>query len=457
MIFISLQGGCERRGIMDYLRKNKENIITIFALAIPVIIENILQTLLGTVDTYFAGHINDNAIAAISVTNLIVNVFITFYSAISIGTSAIVSRSFGKQDFDKANLAIKQSILLGVFISVIVGLINLIFYKPILMVSGASDKILSYAIPYYMIVVVPSIIICLSLILSSCLRATKDTKTPMIATGIANVLNIILCLIFINLGLGVIGLGLATTISRIIGVLILIVKLKTGKSGVKLDLKNWSIEKDTLNSIIRIGVPAGIEKLIMRLGQLLYNSMIISIGVSAYVAHNVAGNIEGYSYIPAMGFGVATATFVGISLGENNIKKAKTLVYLSNFITTIFMICIGIIFFIFAPELASLFTQTKEVQELVVKVLRLIALFQPFAAMTQIFTSALQGAGDTKFPMYATLVGIWGGRVGIGYLLGVIFGFGLVGVWIGYAIDITVRGLLLLIRFLGGKWQKIII
>lgn len=308
---------------MGYLRKNKENIITIFALAVPVIIENILQTLLGTVDTYFAGHINDNAIAAISVTNLIVNVFITFYTAISIGTSAIVSRNFGKQDFNKANLAIKQSILLGVFISVIVGLINLMFYKPILMVSGASDKILSYAIPYYMIVVVPSIIICLSLILSSCLRATKDTKTPMIATGIANVLNIILGLIFINLGLGVIGLGLAATISRIIGVLILIVKLKTGKSGVKLDLKNWSIEKDTLNSIIRIGVPAGIEKLIMRLGQLLYNSMIISIGLSAYVAHNVAGNIESYSYIPAMGFGVATATFVGISLGENNIKKPK--------------------------------------------------------------------------------------------------------------------------------------
>ncbi|WP_396334347.1 MATE family efflux transporter [Clostridium sp. 19966] len=131
--------------------------------------------------------------------------------------------------------------------------------------------------------------------------------------------------------------------------------------------------------------------------------------------------------------------------------------FLCEYITTIFMVCIGIVFFIFAPELASLFTQTKEVQELVVRVLRLIALFQPFAAMTQIFTSALQGAGDTKFPMYATLIGIRGGRVGVGYLLGVIFGFGLFGVWIGYALDITVRGLLLLVRFFNGKWQKIVI
>lgn len=442
---------------MSYLRKSRENINTIFVLAIPVIIENILQTLLGTVDTYFAGHIDDNAIAAISVTNLIVNVFITFYTAISIGTSAIVSRNFGKRDFDKANSAIKQSILLGVSISVIVGLINFLFCKPILMLSGASDKILSYSIPYYMVVVVPSIIICLSLILPACLRATKDTKTPMIVAIITNILNIILSFSFIKIGFGVVGLGLATTISRIVGIIILIVKLKNGNKEIKLNLKNWAIDKGTLYSIIWIGIPAGIEKLIMRLGQLLYNSMIISIGVSSYVAHNIAGSIEGYSYIPAMGFGVAIATLMGISLGENNTKKAKKLVFLSNYITTIFMSCIGIVFFIFAPQLASLFTQTKEVQELAVKVLRLIALFQPFASITQIFTSALQGAGDTKFPMYATLIGIWGGRVGIGYLLGVILGFGLFGVWIGYAIDITVRGMLLLIRFLNGKWQKIII
>lgn len=442
---------------MDYLRKNKNNIIAICALAIPIIIENILQTLLGTVDTYFAGKINDSAIAGIGVTNLIVNVFIAFFTAISIGTSAVVSRNFGKKNINKINSAIKQSLILGVIISIIVGVINLIFYKQILIVSGASDKILNYATPYYMIVVVPSIFLCLSLILSSCLRSTKDTKTPMIATGITNVLNIILNFIFINIGLGIIGIALATTISRMINVVILIIKLKRNKNGVNINFKNWSIDKETIRSIVKIGIPAGIEKLIMRLGQLVYNSMIISIGVSAYVAHNVAGNIESYSYIPAMGFGVATATIVGVTLGENNIKKSKEMVFLADFITTILMVCIGIIFFIFAPQLASIFTETKEVQEMVIKVLRLIALFQPFAAITQIFMSALQGAGDTKFPMYTTLIGIWAIRVGIGYLLGVVLGFGLVGVWMAYALDITIRGILLLKRFLNGKWQRIVI
>lgn len=439
---------------MGWLIKNKKNISIIFALAIPIVIENILQTLLGTVDTYFAGQINDNAIAAIGVTNLIINVFIAFYTAISIGTSTVVSRNYGRGQYGEVNSAIKQSNILGVILGVAVGAISLVFYKPILRVAGVSQELINYTAPYYMIVVVPSVFLCLSLILSSCLRSTKDTKTPMVATGIANVLNIVLNMLFINLGLGIFGLGLATTISRIIGVLILSLRLMKGKV-VKLELKNMRINKGIMTSILRIGIPAGIEKLVMRIGQLVYNSMIISIGISAYVAHNIAGSIESYTYIPAMGFGVATAALVGISLGENDMGKAKSMVFLSDIIATAFMLCFGVIFFIFAPNLASMFTDTKEVQEMVVSVLRLIALFQPFAAITQIFTSALQGAGDTKFPMYTTLIGIWCGRVGIGYLLGVVCGLGLLGVWMGYALDITFRAILLLIRFLNGKWQKI--
>ena len=277
----------------------------------------------------------------------------------------------------------------------------------------------------------------------------------MIATTIANILNIILNFIFIKLNLGIVGLGLATTISRIINMLILLIKLKKGSSGVKLSIQSFEIDKKIISSIIKIGGPAGMEKLIMRIGQLVYSSMIISIGVSTYVAHNIAGTIESYTYVPAMGFGVATATLVGISLGENNIKKAKNLVFLSDIIATICMLIIGLIFFIFAPNLASIFTDTKKIQDMVVTVLRLIALFQPFAALTQIFTSALQGAGDTKFPMYATLIGIWVCRVGLGYLLGAKLGLGLLGVWIGYALDLTIRGILLLKRFLKGNWQNI--
>lgn len=442
---------------MAYLIKNKNNIITITTLAIPVIIENILQTLLGTVDTYFAGQISDNAIAAIGVTNLIMNVFIVFFTAISIGTSAVVARSFGREEKNKVKEATTQSVFLGIVISLIVGIINILFYEPILKICGARHEILNLTTPYYLVVAVPIMFLCLSLILSSCLRATKDTKTPMIATAFANILNIILNILFINMNMGILGLALATTISRCMNVVILLIKLKMNNINIKLSKEVLRDGRETLKSIIKIGAPAGMEKLIMRLGQLVYNSMIISIGVSAYVAHNIAGNIESYTYIPALGFGVATATLVGITLGEGDSEKSKEIVYLADVITTICMVIIGILLFIFAPQIVKLFTNTIEVQIMVVNVLRLIALFQCFIAITQIFTSALQGAGDTKFPMYATLIGIWGVRVCIGYFLGVVMNMGLFGVWIAYVLDITIRAFLLMIRFNHGKWKSITI
>lgn len=440
---------------MEYLIRNKNNIISITTLAAPVIIDNILQTLLGTVDTYFAGQINDNSIAAIGVTNLIVNLFIVFFTAISVGTSAVVARNFGMNEKNKVKEAINESVFLGIIISLVIGLVNMLFYKPILSMCGAKHEILDITTSYYLIITVPIVFLCLSLIISSCLRATKDTKTPMIATAFANILNIILNILFINMNMGIVGLALATTISRFINVAILLIKLKINNINININKDILKKGEGTLKSIIRIGIPAGMEKLIMRLGQLVYNSMIISIGVSAYVAHNIAGNIESYTYIPAFGFGVATATLVGVTLGEGDSEKSKEIVYLADIITTICMVSIGGILFIFAPQIVKIFTNTVEVQLMVVKVLRLIALFQCFIAITQIFTSALQGAGDTKFPMYATLIGIWVIRVGMGYLLGVSMGLGLFGVWIAYALDITFRGLSLMIRFNKGKWKNI--
>lgn len=155
------------------------------------------------------------------------------------------------------------------------------------------------------------------------------------------------------------------------------------------------------------------------------------------------------------GLGIAASALVGISLGEEDIKKARRTAYTAYGVAAVCMSVIGLGFYLLAPWLAALFTNTPDVQSQAVAVIRLIAFFQPMAAMTQIMTSALQGAGDTKFPMYATLIGIWVIRVGVGYILAVICGLGLMGVWMGYAADLTVRGSLLFVRFLGRRWQNV--
>lgn len=425
----------------------------ILYLAMPVIAENLLQTLLGTADMYFAGQLSDNAIAGIGVTSLIMNMFISGFTAVSAGSTAVTARYYGEGAAQKVNSAVVHSLYAGLGLGILPGLFCAVFRRELLHVTGADAAVIEAAMPYYLIVTVPCVFLCLQLILSACLRAMKDTKTPMYVTGVANILNLALNFAFMKLGMGIFGLGLATTVSRGLAMVVM-GKILLGERDMHL-FSCKGLRREEFYTLLKIGVPAGMEKLIMRIGQLVYNGMILSIGTYAYVAHNVAGTIESYSYIPAMGFGIAISTMTGVFLGEKNIDGARTAVKETYLLSAGVMIGIGTVFYLFAPQFASLFSETAAVQEQVVQVLRIIAWFQPFAALVQIMTGALQGAGDTRFPMYATFIGIWGLRIGLGYFLAVPFGMGLSGVWFAYAADLVVRGLLLLERFRRGKWQKI--
>ena len=421
----------------------------IILLAFPIILENLLQALLGTVDTWFAGQLNDTAIAAIGATTLIVNLFLAFYTAISVGTSAVISRFVGEKNYEKANLAAGQSVLLSLFLGLFVGIVAFLFQDQILTICGAENAVLVAAKPYYRIVAVPSVFVCLTLVLSSCLRASKDTVTPMIVSGASNILNIILDALFLHMGFGIAGLALATTMARIMSSLALFLKLfqknsqkdiafdevdtltsqistninKSSTQSVFLTLDCFAPNRDLLCTITKISIPAGIERLIMRGGQLIYNGFIFSISTNAYVAHQVAGTIEYYSYIPAFGFSAAASTLVGISLGEKNTQKAKEITWKTWLCANAIMI----------P----------------------IAFFQPVIAFSNVFAGALQGAGDTKYPMYATFFGTWVVHIGLGYLLGVKLGLGLFGIWIGYALNNAVRSVLLYIRFKSERWSSI--
>lgn len=448
-------------GTSIFKRLGKKEIKVVMLLALPAIVENVLQVLVGTVDTFFVGKLGTEAIAGVGVTNLVMNIYIAFFTALGVGTTAIVSRNIGSKNIDAANNAVKQSIIIALGIGLVFGVINLLFSKQILLLLGLEERVLSYALPYFYSVAVPSVFLCLMMTLSSNFRGAGDTKTPMKIAAIVNIINIVLdyVLIFGILkfeGLGILGAGLATTIARLVGVILLLLKLNGNKTKIHINLfDKWKIDKEVLKSIVRIGLPAGFEKIIMRFGQLAYGGLIIKIGVESYAAHNIAGTIESYSYLPGMGFGVAAATLVGQSLGSKKPEEATNYGYISYVLSTVFMLIIATVFFIFAPQLARLFSQDIEVIALVVRVLRIIALFQPFLCMTLVITSALQGAGDTKFPMYSTFIGIWGIRVLGVYLLGIRLNLGLVGVWLSYALDVTIRGIILMIRFKRGKWKEI--
>jgi len=436
---------------MTYERKH--DIKNVFILATPVVLENLLQSFLGVIDTYFSGQIADLAIASTGVTNLLMNMIIAIFTALTVGTTAIVSRNYGKQDFVGVNRSITHSIVLGAILGLIVGSICIIFHAPLMRIAGANESMISIAKPYYFIVLGPSVILCVQLILSSCLRAIKDTKTPMTITAISNLFKIITSILFLKLDWGIFGLGLSTTLSRLLGAILLYRKLRHFNS--KIHITKCRLEKNEFAPILKIGMPAGIEKIVMKLGQLVYVSMIAHISANAYIAHNISCNIEDLIFACSNAFGLVSCTFIGIFIGAKNIQRAKYMTYLTMVISTVIMSIIGILIFIFRFQIISMFTDTQEILDLILPTIAVMMIIQPFSATLLVMTSSLQGAGDTKFPMYATAIGIWGIRDGIGFLFAYVLKLGLIGCWYAYALDIIIRGILLFFRFRKGKWQKI--
>lgn len=422
----------------------------IFELALPTIIENILQIMLSTVDTYFVATIGLVAISAVGINTLISNLYLTFFIAIGTGVSIMTARADGAGSKHKVNVMIQNGLLMTLVISIIAFIINLISKGVLLDFLGKEERLISEASTYFNVVILPIIFLSLMTVLSSIIKSLNDTKTPMYTVLIINIINVILDYILVIgvgsfTGIGILGAGIATTISRLVGVIILAISLNKKTQFLRgFELKF----RKGIKEMIAYALPVGGEKIAMRIGQFFYGSLIVSIGIKHYTGHNIAGSVEAYSYLPGMGFGVASFTLIGHLIGSREYKNIRKVGLLSFKYSSIFMIFIGINFYIFAPQLASIFTHDPEVIRLVTVVLRIIAFFQPFLCSTQVIASGLQALGDVKFPFYLTIGGIYGIRLLGTYILGIHFNMGLVGVWISYAMDITIRGSVLFIRFI---------
>lgn len=431
------------------------NSIDILWLAVPVMLEQMTQILLGTVDSFFAGKISDSAIAGIGITNMFMNLFVAVLSTASIGVIVLVSRSLGEKNSMKASLVVKQAIILGIILSIVIGIVNGLFGKIFFQLAGAENDIIDVALPYFYTVSIPVVFMCLTLILANGLKAAGNTKLPMIISVIANIVNALLDWVFIKLGMGVLGLGLATTISRALNMLLLLVIYVFGYTVLKIHITHWHVNLSVMKGICKIGIPACLTNLSSRIVMLFQGSVILYLGSSVYVANNIAQTIDDYACIPSAGFEAATASMVGKSVGEKNNKKVIKIVYISLILSCLFMTTIGGVLALFSGTLAGLFTQTNTIQSLVVSVLQMMFFFQWTSACSHVLTSGLQGTGDTKYPFYITLLGNIIMRLALGYLLAFHARLGLVGIWLGIVCDFVFRSIFMWIRLGKEKWQNI--
>lgn len=447
-------------------------------LALPAIMEMTMQTLLGFADMAMVGSLGAVAIAAVGLGDTPIATLMAIFAALATGTTALVARYTGAKEPEKARDTARQSLMLGIFSGVLVSLLVVIFAPQIIAFMGAEPEAAPYAIQYITYTGAAMVFLVISVVMGGVLRGCGDTKTPMYANGLANILNIIGNFLLIyhsaehalhipftdiairvftpGAGMGVGGAALSTAISRAISAFIILYVLFSGKAPVKFSLKDrYRINWDIIKKIFNIGTPAAMEQLSMRVGQMLYGRKVALLGTVMYASHRIALTAESLSFMPGFGFALAATTLVGQYLGAKKPEMSEKSGYEANKLALIFMSAIGLIFFFMPEPFIRLFTSDLEIISYASFCLKLVAIGQPFLAAVMVFSGALRGAGDTRYVMINTLIGVWGFRLLGTYILIDFFHLGLMGAWIGMVVDLCIRGALNYRRFKSGNWKYI--
>ena len=425
---------------MESIRKN------IWSFALPATIENMLQFLVGFVDTFMITRIGLIAVTAVGVANSVLNVYLSVFIALGTGTTALLSQKFNSEEKENAPMIAVQSTTIAIIIGLLFGLLTLIVGRPLLQIIGGEEDVSTLAIQFFLIVGGGAVFISLMTTFSSILRAIGDMKTPMKVTLIVNVINITFNYIFVFiLDFGVQGLALGTVISRFIGCLFLLTRIQ--KTEVALNF-SYFFTKSDFSPLIKLTIPATLERLIMRLGQVLYFSLIVAISATTFAAHMIIGTIEGLITMSAYGLAIAVTTLVGQSVGAKKYQDVKKYAFHSVKYAVIILAIFGVTLLFLSPYAAQVFTDDIEAIDKIIRGSRILVVNLPGLAIMTVITGALQGMGDTKSPLYSTIVGMWGIRIISVIILSLYLDFGIVGVWMSIGIDLYMRAIFLSYRFI---------
>lgn len=426
------------------MKTNKE----ILKFALPAIIENFLQMLVGVSDTMIVAHLSLSAVAAVSLANNL----ITVYQAIFIALGTIISSLLAKVLIEKKakekpkeliNSATKLTVLIGLAF----GLFSLFAAQPVLYLFGARQQVLELSIIYLSLVGGLIVLLALMTTFGAFLRADGNTKTPMWASFFASVLNLLFSIVFIFVfHLGVLGTALGAVLARVIGTAFLYYKLKEKRPSLQF-------YKVKLNrQLIKLSLPAAGERLSMRLGDLLIMMIIVRLGERVFAGNAIGESITQFNYMPVFGMATVTVILVAQATAENNIENIKAYIKKTYWLATSMMFVIGLVLLLTANMLNQLFTTDRIAMGASTTVILFSFLATFFVTGATTYTAAFQGIGNTKLPFYATTLGMFGIRLILGAFLALVLKLGLEGVWLAVLLDNFFRFI-----FLKMKFKKILI
>ena len=442
--------------INNYFVENRKLIKNIFQITLPAVFDLLAQTLIMALDMKMVSSLGPSAISSVGVGTAGMYALIPALIAVATGTTALLSRAYGADNKLDGKKAFAQSFFIAVPLGIFLTIIFLIFSEQIInLVGNAKDMNLSDAILYQNMTVIGFPFLGVSIATFYAFRAMGENKIPMIGNTLALVLKVILNFLLVYLfKWGIFGAALSTTLTRLFSAIFSIyLVFWSKKNWISLELKDLKFDYFTSKRILKVGIPAAVEQLGLRIGMLIFEMMVISLGNLSYAAHKIALTAESISFNLGFAFSFAASALVGQELGKGSSQKALKNGYICTIIAMIVMSTFGLLFFIIPQFLVSLFTKDKDVIELATMALKIVSICQPFSGASMVLAGALRGAGDTKSVLLITYLGIFLVRIPITYLFLDVLNFGLAGAWIVMTIDLVIRSSLAFYIFRRGKWK----
>lgn len=427
------------------------------ALLIPLAVDQLLNSFMGTVDTLVVSNLGSAAISAVSLVDSINILIVQAFFALATGGTVVCSHYLGCRREGHAKEAARQLVFITFMMSLVIGALCIIFNGQILaLIFGeVEDAVMENARKYFFFSAISYPFIALYDDGSSILRAQENSRLPMLISVASNLVNLVLNLLFVwGLGFGVAGSACATLLARIFAMTVVMYKLRNPRLTVSLT-QYHSIRPDwgEIRRILRIGIPSGVENSMFQFGKLAIQSTVSLMGTAAIAAQGMTNIIENLNGILAIGVGIGLMTVVGETLGAGRKEEAVYYVKKLCVISEVVIIVSCLVMFALVHPITYFGGMEPESARMCIHMVTWITIVKPVVwVMSFIPAYGFRAAGDVKFTMTVSVISMWFCRVTLAIVLARVFGMGPMAVWIGMFTDWTVRGVIYTVRFRSRKW-----
>lgn len=374
--------------------------------ALPILLGNIFQQFYNAFDSWTVGKfIGDTALAAVSSSGSLIHMFVGFFNGVAMGAGVIIARYFGARDYKNMRIAIHTDVAMGLTVGLLLTVLGVAFSPVILHWMGTPEEVMPQSVSYFRYYFCGAIFTVMYNIFVGILHAVGDSKHPLYYLIFSTFVNIALDLLFVAvLGFGVGAAAIATTVSQGISALLCCIRLMRVNEPYKLEIRAIRFDSKSLKSIVHFGLPSGIQNSVIGIANLVVQTNINSFGAAAMAGCGSYSRIEGFAFLPVTCFTMALSTFVGQNLGAHKYDRVKKGVGFGITCCCITAEIIGILAYVFAPQLIGFFNSTPEVVRYGTMHMRTISLFYCLLAFSHCIASILRGAGKAAVPMVTMLI-----------------------------------------------------